>query len=48
MFHIEDQLVVSCFLLEVVMLVGAVRNNQQLHYQARKHNIEVQQLLHVK
>jgi hypothetical protein len=36
MFHIEDQLVVSCFLLEVVLLVGAVRNNQQLHYQARR------------
>jgi len=34
MFHIEDQRVVSCFLLEVVLLVGAVRNNQQLHYQA--------------
>jgi hypothetical protein len=32
MFRIEDQLVVSCFLLEVVMLVGAVRNNQQLHF----------------
>jgi hypothetical protein len=41
MFQIKDQLVVSCFLLEVVLLVGAVRNNQQLHYQARKHNIEV-------
>ncbi len=27
-FQIEDQLVVSCFLLEVVLLVGAVRNNQ--------------------
>jgi hypothetical protein len=27
MFQIEHQLVVSCFLLEVVMLVGAVRNN---------------------
>ncbi len=36
MFQIEDQPVVSCFLLEVVLLVGAVRNNQQLHYQARK------------
>jgi hypothetical protein len=41
MFQIKDQLVVSCFLLEVVLLVEAVRNNQQLHYQARKHNIEV-------
>ncbi len=48
MFQIEDQPVVSCFLLEVVLLVGAVRNNQQLHYQARRQNIEVQQLLHVK
>jgi hypothetical protein len=48
MFQIEDQPVVSCFLLEVVLLVGAVRNNQQLHYQARKQNTEVQQLLHVK
>jgi hypothetical protein len=28
MFQIEDQLVVSCFLLEVVLLIGAVRNNQ--------------------
>jgi hypothetical protein len=28
MFQIEDQPMVSCFLLEVVMLVGAVRNNQ--------------------
>ncbi len=36
MFKIEDQPVVSCFLLEVVLLVGAVRNNQQLHYQARR------------
>jgi hypothetical protein len=48
MFQIEDQLVVSCFLLEVVLLVGAVKNNQQLHYQARKQNTEVLQLLHVK
>ncbi len=31
-FQIEDQPVVSCFLLEVVLLVGIVRNNQQLHY----------------
>jgi hypothetical protein len=36
MFQIEDQPVVSCFLLEVVLLVGTVRNNQHLHYQARK------------
>jgi hypothetical protein len=28
MFQIEDQLVISCFLLEVVLLVGAIRNNQ--------------------
>jgi hypothetical protein len=28
MFQIEDQLVVSCFLLEVVLLIRAVRNNQ--------------------
>jgi hypothetical protein len=27
-FWIKDQPVVSCFLLEVVMLVGAVKNNQ--------------------
>ncbi len=33
MFQIGDQLVVSCFLLEVVLLVGIVRNNQQLHHQ---------------
>ncbi len=42
MVQIEDQQVVSCFLLEVVMLVEAVKNNQQLHYQARKQNTEVQ------
>ncbi len=40
MFQIEDQLVVSWFFLEMVMLVGVVRNNQQLHYQARRQNIE--------
>ncbi len=34
MFQIKDQPMVSCFLLEVVLLVGVVRNNQQLHYQA--------------
>jgi len=28
MFQIEDQPVVSCFLLEVVLLVGVIRNNQ--------------------
>jgi hypothetical protein len=48
MFQIEDQPVVSCFLLEVVLLVGIIRNNQQLHYQARRQNREAQQLLHVK
>ena len=48
MVQIEDQPVVSCFLLEVVLLVGVVKNNQQLHYQAWKQNTEVQQLLHVK
>jgi hypothetical protein len=48
MFQVEDQPVVSCFLLEVVLLVGVVRNNQQLHYQAQKQNTEAQQLLHVK
>jgi hypothetical protein len=48
MFQIEDQRMVSCFLLEVVLLVGAIRNNQQLHYQARRQNTETQQLLHVK
>jgi len=31
MFQIEDRPVVSCFLLEV-LLVGVVRNYQQLHY----------------
>jgi len=48
MFQIEDQPVVSCFLLEVVLLVGTVKNNQQLHYEARRQNTEVRQLLHVK
>ncbi len=48
MFQIEDQPVVSCFLLEVVLLVGGVRNNQQLHYQARRQNTKPHQLLHVK
>jgi hypothetical protein len=28
MFWIEDQLVVSCFPLEMVLLVGTERNNQ--------------------
>jgi hypothetical protein len=48
MFQIEDQPMVSRFLLEVVLLVGAVRNNQQLHYQTRRQNTKVQKLLHVK
>jgi hypothetical protein len=48
MFQIEDQPVVSCFLLEVVLLVGAVKNDQQLYYQAQRQNTEAQQLLHVK
>jgi hypothetical protein len=34
MFQLEDQPVVSCFLLEVVLLIRTIRNNQQLHYQA--------------
>jgi hypothetical protein len=42
MFQIKNQPVVSCFLLEVVLLVRAVRNNQQLHYQTWRQNIEVQ------
>ncbi len=41
MFQIEKQPVISCFLLEMVLLVGIVRNNQQLHYQARRQNTEV-------
>jgi hypothetical protein len=45
MFQIEDQPVVSCFFLEMVLLVGAIRNNQQLHYQAWRQNTKVQQLL---
>ncbi len=48
MFQIKDGPMVSCFFLEVVLLIGVVRNNQQLHYQAQKQNTEVQQLLHVK
>jgi hypothetical protein len=36
MFQIEDRLVVSCFILGVVLLVEVVKNNQQLHYQARR------------
>jgi hypothetical protein len=28
MFQIKDQPVVSCFFLEVVLLVGAIKNNQ--------------------
>ncbi len=48
MFQIKDQPVVSCFLLKVVLLVGTIRNNQQLHYQARMQNTKAQRLLHVK
>jgi len=48
MFQIKNQPMVSCFLLEVMLLVKAVRNNQQLHYQVWKQNTKVQQLLHVK
>jgi hypothetical protein len=40
MFQIADQPMVSCFLLEVVLLIGVVRNNQQLHYQAWRLNTE--------
>jgi hypothetical protein len=36
MFQVEYQPVVSCFLLEVVMLIRTTRNNQQLHYQAQR------------
>jgi hypothetical protein len=36
MFQIKDQPMVSCFLLEVVLLIGAIRNNQYLHYQAQR------------
>jgi hypothetical protein len=48
MFQIKDQPMVSCFLLEVVLLIGAVRNNQQLHYQVRKQNKRCNNCLHVK
>ncbi len=40
MFQIEDQPVVSCFLLEVVLLVGVIKNNQQLHHHAQRQNIK--------
>jgi hypothetical protein len=36
------------FFLEVVLLVGIVKNTQLLHYQARRQNTKAQQLLHVK
>ncbi len=36
------------FFLEVVLFVGAVRNNQQLHYQAQRLSTKVKQSLHVK
>jgi hypothetical protein len=38
MFEIKDQPVVSCFLLKVMLLVGVVKNNQQLHYQTQRLN----------
>ncbi len=41
MFQIKDQPTVSCFLLEVVILVGTIKNNQKLHYQARRLNRKV-------
>jgi hypothetical protein len=47
MFQIEDRPMVSCFLLEVVLLVRTVRNTIK-HYQAQRQNTKVQQLLHVK
>jgi hypothetical protein len=34
MFQIEDQPVVSCSFLEVVLLIRGIRKNQQLHYEA--------------
>jgi len=34
MFQIEDQPMVSCFFVEVVLLVGTIKNKQYLHYQA--------------
>jgi len=34
MFEIEYQPLVSCFLLEVVLLIGSAKNNQQLYHQA--------------
>lgn len=36
MFQIGNQPVVSHFFIEMMMLVGATRNNQLLHYQAQK------------
>jgi len=41
MFQIKDQLVVSCFLSEMMLLVREVRNNQQLHYQTQRQNTKV-------
>jgi hypothetical protein len=48
MFLIEYQPMVSCFFLDVVLLIRVVRNNQQLHYQAWRQNTKAEQLLHVK
>jgi hypothetical protein len=42
MFQIKDQLVVSCFLSKMMLLVREVRNNQQLHYQTQRQNTKVQ------
>jgi len=48
MFQIRDQLMVSCFLFEMVLLVGVIRDNQMSHYQAPKQSTKAQQSLHVK
>ncbi len=42
MFKIKDQPMVSCFLLEMVLIIGTIKNNQQLQYQAQKQNTKVQ------
>jgi hypothetical protein len=36
------------FFVKVVLLIGTIKNNQQLQYQTWRQNTEVQQLLHVK
>jgi hypothetical protein len=35
-FQIGDQLMVSWFLLEIMLLVRIIKNNQLLHYQTQK------------